>query len=258
MISLSRLIKSQWAPPSGQQKNKVISIKVLKQNEELPEPQPILSLGMEEREQIIEEAKSEAQLIINEAKHHSDMLYQQLAEEKMAWDEEKVILTNQAKEMGFEEGFAQGQQVGYEEFKEQIEQAKQVVEASKQDYIDKIESSESEILRLGLKVAERILGDKISGKPEQFLSIVKRALKEAREYREVQLHVNPIHFGFLLSQKEDLVKIFPKETELYIYPDDELLESSCIIESANGRIDASVDQQLEEIRRKLFELLESE
>jgi flagellar assembly protein FliH len=52
--------------------------------------------------------------------------------------------------------------------------------------------------------------------------------------------------------------IFPKDTELYIFPDDELEESSCIIESENGRMDASVDSQLQEIKVKLTELLEGE
>ena len=49
-----------------------------------------------------------------------------------------------------------------------------------------------------------------------------------------------------------------KDIDFYIYPDDELEETSCIIESENGRIDASVDSQLEEIKIKLFEMLESE
>jgi len=139
-----------------------------------------------------------------------------------------------------------------------IDLAKQTVTSSKSDYQRTIEQSEPTILEIGLKVAERILGEHLDGTSEHFISIVKRALKEAREYREVQLHVNPLHYEFLLSQKEDLLKIFPKETEVYIYPDGELSQNSCIIESANGRIDASVDQQLLEIKAKLFELLESE
>ena len=35
--------------------------------------------------------------------------------------------------------------------------------------------------------------------------IVKRAIKEAKDNREVQLHVHPIHYQYLLSKKEELV-----------------------------------------------------
>lgn len=55
-----------------------------------------------------------------------------------------------------------------------------------------------------------------------------------------------------------MIALFPKELDFYIYPDEELSEMDCIIESANGRIDASIDSQLEEIKNKLIELLESE
>lgn len=256
MISLSRLIKSQWAPPV-QQQNKVISIKVLKHD--IEENEPIIeSFSIEERNHLIQQAKLEAEGIMEEARTNIDKMYRELSNEKLNWENEKIHLSNQARQIGFDEGIELGRNKGYEEFKDTIDHARQIVDSSKVDYINKIQSSENVILDLGLKVAERILGEHLNGQPEHFLAIVKRALKEAREYREIQLHVHPTQYNFLLLQKDDLLKIFPKETELYIYPDNDLTELSCIIESANGRIDASVDQQLEEIKRKLFEMLESE
>ncbi|MFE8699074.1 flagellar assembly protein FliH [Cytobacillus sp. FJAT-54145] len=257
MISLSRLIKSAWTSP-GEQQNKVISIKSFKSVEPEVVAPSIQADFQEDKEKILQEARLEAEQLISETEANIQFMYQQIEQEKIAWEEEKLRMAEEARQSGYKHGFSEGQQRGYEEYKVNISEAKQVVEDSKQDYFNKIESSESTILDIGLRVAERILGEKIDGNTEQFLTIVKRALKEARDYKEVQLHIHPIHYGYLLSQKEDLVRIFPKETELYIYPDEELSQQSCIIESANGRIDASVDQQLEEIKRKLFELLESE
>lgn len=257
MISLSRLIKSSWSIPE-QKENKVISIKSFK-TESQESDELIFSVdASKESEQIIQQAMQEADLIVAEAKAYQESVENQLQQEKAHWEEELVQLSNQAQQSGFEAGFQEGRNQGYAEAHGLIEDAKHVVETSKEDFRRKIESSEQTILDLGLKVAERILGDHLQENPEYFLSVVKRALKEAREYREVQLHIHPCHYEFLLSQKEDLISIFLKETELYIYPDDELSEQSCIIESANGRIDASVDVQLEEIKTKLFEILESE
>lgn len=259
MILLSRLIKYGWN--IGEQKNKVISIKQFQENLQKEEPcvDPDHShLLLEEKMMILKQAKAEAEEIVYQAKSHADSIKNEINHEKNEWENKAAILSNEAKQMGFDEGFREGQQRGYEEVGALINEAVQIVETSKLDYQKKIQSSEQTILDLGLKVAEKIIGEELSGNHDHFLAIVRTALKEARDYREIQLHVNPYYYGLLISQKEDLRKIFPKETELYIYPDPDLSEQSCIIESANGRIDASVDQQLEEIKRKLFELLESE
>lgn len=253
---MSRLIKSQWTPESRE--NKVISIRALKN-----EMQDIDSMADQENlpvaaEHLIKEAKREAEAILSEAKTTAESLKGELQKERMDWEQEKIQLYHQVKEAGFIEGFSEGKNKGYEEMLEQIEQARQLIESSKKDYRDKVESAEQTILSLGLKVAEKIIGERLDSNPEHFLPIVKRALREAREYREIQLHVNPVHYDLLVEQKEELMKIFPKQVELYIYPDADLSGDSCVIESANGRIDGSVDQQLEVIKKKLFELLESE
>ncbi len=257
MILLSRLIKSGWTIPDKSE-NRVISIKTFKvHQEESGEPYTSID-AMKEREQIIEKAVTEADSIVAEANAYKESIEIQLQQEKLNWEQEKVLLTNQAQESGFEAGFHEGRNQGYNETQSLIDEAKQIIDKSKEDYFKKIESAEETILNLGLKVAERILGTQLKENEEVFLSIAKRALKEAREYREIQLHIHPRYYDFLIEQKDDLIRIFPKETELYIYPDSDLSEQSCIIESANGRIDASVDVQLEEIKAKLFEMLESE
>ena len=81
--------------------------------------------------------------------------------------------------------------------------------------------------------------------------LVKRALKEAKDSHDVQLHVNPNYYEYLLSQKEELLAVFLHETNLFIFPDEELPENRCVIESALVGLDASVDTQLSEIKQKL-------
>jgi flagellar assembly protein FliH len=168
------------------------------------------------------------------------------------------MFIEQAQKEGYRQGVEDGIQKGYNEIAAEIAFAKKVVESSKKDYRHHIESSETVILNLALKVAEKIIGQQLEKDEVSFLSIVKRAIKEVRDNREVQLHIHPIQYQSILSHKDELMAIFPKDTELYIFPDDELEETNCIIESENGRMDASVDSQLQEIKVKLTELLEGE
>lgn len=257
MILLSRLIKSQYSSPSEEEK-KVISIRMMETNSSDEEKKPVFSHTDAERKQILKEAELEAERIVGNALEEARLIREQVINEKQAWAHEREALAEDARAIGYERGREEGHERGYEEYHQNILSAQEIVETSKKDYYSHIEASERTILDLGMKVAGKILGKKISENEEEFLFLVKRALKNARDYKDIQLHIHPVHYQFLMSHKDELVAVFPKEVDFYIFPDDELAEDSCLIESENGRIDASVDSQLEEIKQKLFEMLESE
>ncbi|HAQ08025.1 MAG TPA: flagellar assembly protein FliH [Bacillus bacterium] len=254
---MSRLIKSNFSTAAEADK-KVISIRVIGTGTSDAHEQPIYSHTEEERNQILKQAEHEADRMIANALAEAQSIREQVRKEQQEWEQEKVILTEDAKTIGHERGLIEGQARGYEEYRGMIQSAHEIIEASKRDYHNHIDASEKVILELGVKVAAKILGKKISENEEDFLALVKRALKNARDYKEIQLHVHPEHYSFLLAHKDELIAIFPKEIGFYIFPDDELGNDSCIIESENGRVDACVDSQLEEIKQKLFELLEGE
>jgi flagellar assembly protein FliH len=254
MILLSNIIKSHWAASVDQQK--IIAIKTMQSRLVEESPQHYLEAA-EEKKEMIARAQMEAEKILKEAKRLAESIHKRILDEKEAWEQEKAVLIEEARRAGFSKGLIEGKDQGYKEYNKTIEFAREVVTNAKKDYQHQVESAEKTILQIGLEVAGKILGGKLDNE-EGFLMVVKRALKEAREYHDVQIQINPCHYGFLLSRKEELKAVFPNERDLYIYPNDDLSENSCIIESANGRIDASVDNQLEEMKRKLIELLESE
>ncbi len=259
MILLSRLIKSL---PSNQiqVEKKVISIRMIDSHKQVgdQEPEEYFKKKEAQIDARLAGARQEAEAILEAAKTEAEKIHQQMKQQMEELEHERKAALEEARQQGYAAGMEDGRQSGLEEYKRLIHSAKEVVNSARLDYKMQIESSERTILDLGLKAAGRILGQVLDQDSKQFLSIVKRALKEAREYREIQLHVNPVHYDLLLSHKAELIRVFPKETDLYIYPDEELSQTSCIIESVNGRIEASVDSQLEEIKRRLFELLESE
>lgn len=257
MISLSRIIKSQQA---HQEKSKKIAIKVrpfyFLQNDDADERRNVQHFQSDE---FLNDAKQEAEMLLLDAKQKAQTIAAEIQLEREHWEnQEKVMFIEQAQKEGYRQGVEDGIQKGYNEIAGEIAFAKEVVESSKKDYRQHIESSETVILNLAVKVAEKIIGHQLENDEVSFLSIVKRAIKEVRDYREVQLHIHPVQYLSILSHKEELMAIFPKDTELYIFPDDELEENSCIIESEKGRMDASVDSQLQEIKVKLTELLEGE
>jgi flagellar assembly protein FliH len=255
MILLSRLIKSQYTSTLPAEK-KVISIRMLEASNQHEDHQAFTHTE-DERRRILDNAAAEADNIVSRAIEEAEQIRQQIYLEKQEWEQQSSLLAEESRQLGFEQGYQEGKNQGYADYRQPILFAQETVEAAKRDYQNHIESSEKVILDLGVKIAGKILGEKLAA-TEGFLALVKRALKNSRDYKDIQLHVHPKHYQDLLAQKEELIAIFPKDIDFYIYPDDELEETSCIIESENGRIDASVDSQLEEIKIKLFEMLESE
>jgi flagellar assembly protein FliH len=257
MILLSKIIKSQWAGVIYDEQ-KVISIRMLESlKTEIPLPDINLQTAAEQKE-LLNQAYSQAANIVKEAELQAEAIHAQIVQARSAWEQEKARVVEAAKNEGFIQGVNEGKLQGYQECRDHILFAQEVIHHAKQDYEAQVAAAEKTILSIGINAAEKIIGEKLTESEDCFLAIVKRALKEARDSREVQLHVHPCHYQFLLSRKDELSVLFPRETNIYIYPDDELSESSCLIESANGRIDASIDSQLEELKRKLLEMLESE
>jgi flagellar assembly protein FliH len=252
MILLSRLIKSQVAYPAHAEK-KLISIKKfqvceIQENEQTEIIQP--------SHDFIEEAKLEAEQIIQAAKKEQESIYADLKQEKLNWEQEKVNLMNEAKNEGYQSGWKEGESQGYAQYHSYITDAQKVITAAKNDYHSYLESSEKTILELALKIASKIVATKIEDDQKYFLSLVKKAVKEVKNFSETQIHVHPTQYEFLLSKKDDLLSIFTHDTNLVIYPDSDLREGNCIIESPSGRIDAGIDTQLTEIKNALIECLE--
>jgi flagellar assembly protein FliH len=251
MILLSRLIKSNWANQDNQ-KEKIISIKYVNSFHEED------YISQQEQEKILDHAYEEANEIKRQALEDIEKDRHQLLVEKQNWELERAHLIEEAKTEGIHIGIEEGRTSGYEEYIEVIQKAKTIVDSSKEDYMKYLQSAEKMILELGIKVAEKIINKTMEDKEENFLSLVKKVLKEMRDQKEIQIHVHPTHYQFVLSEKEELLHLFPIQPNIFIFPDENVEENGCIIETANGRIDASVDSQLTLIKDKLIDLLESE
>ncbi|MEH6942177.1 flagellar assembly protein FliH [Bacillus sp. JJ722] len=257
---MSRIIKSPWTNNESTER-KIIEIKSLPNFDLSPHEQEEENIVFNQREidEIFNKANGEAEAIIQAANQQGEAIRAEIEAEKQHWQEvDRRQLEEDARRIGYEDGCSMGRQQGYEEMHEQIEHAKNIVELSKNDYKNYLQSSEKTILELSVQIAEKIIDTELKTSKDVILSIVKKVIKEAREYREVRLMIHPNNYENILLQKEELQGIFPKETDFYIFPDDEIDETSCIIESSNGRIDASIDSQLNEVKQKLLEILEGE
>ncbi|WP_175444143.1 flagellar assembly protein FliH [Alkalicoccus daliensis] len=158
-----------------------------------------------------------------------------------------------------EEGFQKGYQDGIDEAQKQVDEylrkASEIVDLSQLDYQKRIEEAEPVILELALKISEQIIGESLQSDNKKWVSLVKQAVNEVREQDPIKIYVHPYWYETTLNQQEELKEAAMHAAELTIYPDGQLSENGCVIDTPFGKVEATVDMQLAEIKRFLFEKL---
>ncbi len=203
-------------------------------------------------DKILTEAKEASTRLYEEAEARLLEARQQIEAERQQWENEKIQLYEAEKKKGFNAGYSEGQQAGYEDYTSLIEEARTAVNVAKKDYTDYLSQAEEVILELGFTLAEKVIGQNLQHKNEKsFVSLVKHAIKEVRESKELRVFVAPCHYEMVCENKQQLFDILNGEASLFIYADENLTDEHCIIESMYGKLDASVDSQLTELKKKL-------
>lgn len=260
MTSLSRIIRSAQSRQAEQQVEiQLRNLFTEDFNGEEEQQQQHLSLTQiqAERDQLLSEAKLEIEAQKQQLEHYRQQQLEELDQLKQSWEEEKLLLEQNAYEQGFQQGYEEGMNKAQADMQQSFMLANTVVEDSKAMAKQYIEEQEYVILELALTAAERIMNVSLERDNEIFLSIVKKGLKEAREMKEIKLYISPVYHGLIAQYRNELVEIFPADVPLFIFVDDELKDTECYIETNHGRIVLSIDEQLSELRLKLNEILDS-
>lgn len=269
-ILLSKIIKSGY---SKQRASEAKTISIIKkfQNEELvgnddnsnavvveEQQRNKETAATVELEQKIEEKKLEAEAIIKKAQEEAEKIQRQIHEQLQNAEQEQMQLFEQAKQSGFDEGYSQGQKEGLQSYNEFIEQAKNIVSMSEVQFNQQIEEAEPLIVELGVALANRIIGTELSEDHEKWNSMLRQVMGEVREHEHIKIYVHPDWYELTVQQKDELEQLLSHCEHLYIYPDAGLMKHGCVIETKHGRIDASVDRQLNELKAQLLAKLKED
>lgn len=174
-----------------------------------------------------------------------------------AWQDEKTVLQQQAYEEGFQIGHEEGRNKALAEMADTIRLTNDTTKLSEENAKHHLVNQERVILDLGIKTAERIIGKTLEEDEEVYLSIVRRALKEAREMKEVRLYVSIDYFKLISDNRQELASIFPPDVPFLVFANDDFSSTQCYIETNHGRIVVSIDDQLNELKERLVEIMES-
>ena len=223
------------------------------------EEEPIITREelLAERDQLLADARKKFGLERQQFDQFRTEQLQVIEELKYMWEEEKLTLQQQAHEEGFAQGYEEGVQKANADMQQAIQTANDTMTHAKENAQAYIESQEAVILELALTATERILNTVLERDEEAFVSIIKRGLKEAREMKEIKIYVSPEYHAIVSKNRDELAEMFPTDVPVMIFVNEDLESTCSYIETNHGRIVVSIDTQLNELRLKLREILES-
>lgn len=263
MTSLSRIIRSVYTQSNGDHVKKIqirdmFEMHEVENGEVSPQKQITIEEVLEERDRLLAEARATLQAEREAFEQEKQMFYQEIEHLKQDWEEERPNRVQEAYDEGFGQGYEDGTNKANEAMAQSLQTANEIIIHARENARKYIEDQESIILELGLTAAERIIDASLERDNELFVSIVRRGLKEAREMKEIKIYVSPTYYALITSNRDELAEMFPTDVPFMIFVNEDLEnETECYIETNYGRIVVSIDEQLNELRLKLHEILES-
>ncbi|MDQ0253714.1 flagellar assembly protein FliH [Evansella vedderi] len=206
-------------------------------------------------EQRLAEAELEASKIIEKARNQAEKMQEELLQQEDELKKEYEARFLQGEMEGRKQGYEAGSNEAKLAYENEIKKATEIVEKAREDYYKHLESSEPVMIDLAIEVAKKIIGTTLNEKHEAWLHLVKDAVAEVRGQEEIKIYIHPDNYELTLQHQEELRNIALHTRELFIYPNIELKETDCIVETPFGQVEASVDSQLREVKLALFNML---
>ena len=121
-----------------------------------------------------------------------------------------------------------------------------------------LERSQADMLRLVLAIAERVIQANIKIDSEVVARTVKQAIHLAVSAEEFHIKVNPEDLQIVNEHKPLFIASLSGLSNIEFVPDATIVRGGCLLESPFGRVDATVEAQMEAISTCLQEAIKGE
>ncbi|MGM0416978.1 MAG: FliH/SctL family protein [Thermodesulfobacteriota bacterium] len=155
--------------------------------------------------------------------------------------------------------YQKGVAAGKKEVEEKLAKATKALNEAAKKLSTQSESimqrSAEDMLQLVMAIAERILHFEISERKEVVVRIVQQTINAAVQAEEFHIRVNPEDIEVLNEQKPLFIASLSGLSNIEFIADASITRGGCILESPSGRVDATLETQLDEIFTHLKETM---
>ncbi len=160
--------------------------------------------------------------------------------------EEARAQAEELRQRGYDEGY----QEGLGQYTEATAKALRDIDALKL-------TLEPEYIGLVRACVEKILGQELKLHPDAIVGMVRNALRDATQQREIVVRVNPEDAEALKKNQRRLLEVLARANAIEIREDPSVARGGCIVVTELGMIDASLDRQLLALEKVLEDELAS-
>ncbi len=152
------------------------------------------------------------------------------------------------KDAAAQEGFAQG----LEQARAEITRLQTTLSGfmnSKQEVFDQIAPH---LLEISLDIAKKIIKEEIEQKPDLLMKTVKTILKDLpKDEPKITIKASPAQVAVIKQSIPEVCTNLGLDAKIHVIPDETIYDGGCIVTTANGVIDATIDTQLQIITEAL-------
>lgn len=209
-----------------------------------PAPQVDWEMLRADAEAIVDRAAADAESLLKAAESTALELIER-AQARVAEIEEA------ARAEGHDEGFAKGHEAAIAEYEPVVATLREWVESIREQRDAVITSSEPELVRLAMAIAERIVHTEVANNRHVVVENVRAALTRLVSREVVTLRVNPADHETIRQYRDSIIESSDVE-HLRIVEDQRVDRGGVMVETDAGTIDAKIATQLREAKRAIL------
>lgn len=224
----------------------------------LPIEQTKVTAQQAKVKKIIEETDAKAQQIIDGAENKSNIIVQTANNEAQRIIEDARKKAEQEyetiKQQAYQEGFAKGEQDGFEKFQNDASEALKSLDTLATSTFDMkkniIDSASIDILELVTAIADKVCHIKLDSKV--LYQITLDAIKKLDDKENITIIVNPILVDNIRKLSENFKNEIVNLQSVKIIEDNSVSPDGVIVETLNTRLDSRISTQIAEIAEKML------
>ena len=154
----------------------------------------------------------------------------------------------QIKEAAYQEGY----NLGLENAQKDLVALKSNIGAFLSAEKKVFEAIAPDIIEISLEIAKKIIKHEVQTDPQIVIDTVMDVLKNIpKNEPKITLKVNPAQAQYVKDTLPEQLTLLGVESKLNIVADDNITEGSCVVQTNNGVVDASIDAQIDIIQKAL-------
>lgn len=175
-------------------------------------------------------------------------------EEILLESEKKIgVAVKHAYERGHAEGYRKGTEKKVEELAALAEALKKLLLEVENIRCSILERGEARVLKLVIAVARKVIRQEVATDRDVILSVLREAVKNVLDRDRIKIRLNPLDRERMSKLTPALIAGFEGIRSIALEADEAIGPGGAVIETAFGEIDATIEQQLEEILKAFLQ-----